>query len=216
MAKSRYYPKANRTAQWFGNGNYTMSTVSKLLWHTTETAGGWPGYGGGANAPTLTYDPWKHQWRQHFPLNGSARALSDPGSTAVQENRDSIVQVEISCYCDPNYAKRYGYGVNDLDSEALDDLADFVVFLHKEWDLPLRNAPKWLPYPQSYGNSSVRMTSSEFDSFTGIVGHQHASGNDHGDPGSLNVAEILKRAKNKVAPAVPKLFGDWWPFPLWS
>lgn len=216
MAKARFYPKANRTAQYYGEGNYRMPGVSKLLWHTTETPGGWPGYSGGASAPTLTYDPWKHQWRQHFPIDGSSRALIDSPSTAVAENRDSVVQVEISAYCDPKLAAKYGHAVWNIDDQALNDLADFVVFLHKEWGLPLRNAPVWYPYPKSgWKDSDIRMSGPEYDKFTGILGHMHASSNFHGDPGALNVTSILARAKKKVAPILQtplqKEFNPWWP-----
>jgi hypothetical protein len=162
--RSIYYPPANRTAQWFGPANYTMSGIDKLLLHTTETSG-WPGYGGGASAPTLTYHGQRHQWRQHFPLNGSARALRDPSGTVVRENRDNVVQVEIICYCEPGKHPN----VTELDAQALDDLGEFAAFLNKEWGTPLVLAPTWLPFPKSYGNSAARMTSAEYDRFRGIL-----------------------------------------------
>ena len=193
MVKQRFYPPADRS-QWFGNGSFTMPTIDKLVLHTTETAGGWPGYQGGAITPTLTYEPWRHAWRQHLPINGSARALRDPAATAVKENRDNVVQVEISCYCDPKHANG-GHYVTDLDRRALHDLGDLAAWLHTEWGLPLRLAARWLPYPSSYGRSAARMSGAEYAEFRGILGHQHVSGNDHGDPGALDVRAILARAK---------------------
>lgn len=193
MVSRRTYPPADRTTQWFGPGGITMPRIDKLVLHTTETAGGWPGYGGGAIAPTLTYEPWRHAWRQHLPIDGSARTLVDSRSTTVRENRDGVVQIEISCYCDPRYSSS-GHFVTDLDDRALRDLGAVAGWLHEHWGLPLRLAPRWLPYPASAGGSRARMTGPEFDGFRGICGHQHVSGNDHGDPGALDVEAILRYA----------------------
>src|SRR4051812_25774212 len=100
MPGALYYPPVNRSIQWweddFDRG--TMSVIDKVLLHTTETGKTWPGYKSGANAPNLTYNPWEpagKRWRQHNRLNTSARALQDPSGTAVRENRDGVVQVEI-------------------------------------------------------------------------------------------------------------------------
>jgi hypothetical protein len=191
------YPGASR-AQWFGDEypGVDMGGVDKVLLHTTET-GSWPGYGGGASAPNLTYNPTTHEWRQHFHLERSARALRDPSGTAVRENRDRVCQVEIICSCDRSFADRYGYPhVTELDDQALRDLGAFVRFMHDTFGVPLRAADRWLPYPQSYGDSAVRMSGAEYDAFRGVLGHQHASGNSHGDPGSLNVTQIMAYATN--------------------
>lgn len=195
MGGAIYYPKANRTAQWFGGG-VDMGGVTKLLWHTTETAGGWPAYGGGDSAPQLTYEPWQHKWRQHIRLSHSARALRDPSGTVVRENRDKIVQVEISCYCDPKLYNAHGHAVTRLDAQAIDDLGEFGAFMYAEWGTPLELAPEWREYPRSaWADSPIRMSGPEFDAFTGWLGHQHASGNTHGDPGALAVHAILAAAK---------------------
>jgi len=202
MAKAVYYPRANRSAQWWDTkfDRKTFTGIDKLLLHTTET-GSWPGYSGGKSAPTLTYDPTTRQWRQHNKLNRSARALRDPSGTVVRENQDNVVQVEINCSCDKNFAKKHGYPyAGALSNAALDDLGAFAAFLHIEWGLPLVAAPLWLPYPESYGNSRARMSGPRYDAFKGILGHQHASGNDHGDPGSLNVGRILSTARQIVSP----------------
>lgn len=199
MSNSAFYPKADRTSQWFGDGNSIMPTIDKWLLHTAEVPGGFPGYDSGGKAPGTTYDPFVHKWRQHFRINGSARALLDPDGTPVRENRDNVHQTEISCYCDPKYAKS-GKFVTDLDEQAIDDLGEFGAWLHAEWGTPLVLAPLWLPYPESYGNTNARMTSAEYDAFKGILGHQHASGNDHGDPGALNVQAILASAKAHTTP----------------
>ncbi|PSK93026.1 hypothetical protein CLV30_13153 [Haloactinopolyspora alba] len=195
MARAIYYPKADRTAQWFGQGNATI-TPNKGLWHTTET-GSWPGYSGGASAPQLTYDPRKREWRQHFPLNRSARALRNDGRR--QTNREDVVQIEIVCSSDESFAQQYGYPhVTELSDGAIEDLAEYVAWMHREWDVPITAAENWLPYPASYGDTSARMSWSQFAAFQGWLGHLHAPGNTHGDPGALPVDRIIERARQIV------------------
>lgn len=193
---ARIYPKADTKTQWFetlfGRGDF--SRIEKILLHTTETTG-WPGYSGGASAPTLTYHPRQRAWRQHNYLDRSARALVDPTSTPVRENRDNVIQIEIIAYADEAKGRSVGgLLVSQMTDAQLQDLADFIKFVRSEWGGPPLVAAKFLPYPQSYGNSSVRMTSSQYDAFQGVLGHEHAPGNDHGDPGALNVNRIIQLA----------------------
>jgi hypothetical protein len=58
------------------------------------------------------------------------------------------------------------------------------------------------------------MSSSEYDAFQGVLGHQHASGNAHGDPGALNVPRIMAHAKaygTTTAPApAPTPAQEWY------
>ena len=147
-----HFPGADREAQWFGDAfpGVTMPRIDKLLLHTTEGSG-WPGYNGGASAPTLTYHPTKHKWRQHFAISQSARALADPKVTQVRENRANVVQVEIICSCDPVQIKKHNLlDVRDLDDEALLDLGEFAAWLHREWGLPLVLTP-----PRSKASSGI-------------------------------------------------------------
>lgn len=201
MTRARTYPPANRTAQWWEDkfSRALMPRIEKVLLHTTETAS-WPSYDGGAKAPTLTYNPWLpagQRWREHNYLDTSARALADPSGTPVRENRDGVVQIEIICYCDPKSYAKYGHGVNALPAHAYEDLGAFLAFMHREWGVPLVRAPKWSTFPPP---DSIRMSSSTYDAFAGVLGHQHASGNDHGDPGmtAAQVDRILAVAKRIV------------------
>lgn len=210
MAKSRIYPPANRTAQWwetkFSRGR--MPVIDKILLHTTETTT-WPSYEAGAKAPTLTYNPWTRQWRQHNYLDTSARALQDPASTPVRENRDGVIQIEITCYCDPKSYRKYGKGVNALPATAYEDLGAFVAFAHLEWGVPLTRTAHWATFPPP---NSIRMGSATYDKFKGLLGHQHAPGNDHGDPGFTNaqvdrilaVARRIIGAPTGATPSPPK------------
>src|SRR5690349_2500765 len=160
VARSRIYPKADARTQWwetaFARG--TFSSIEKLLLHTTET-GGWPDYSSGSMAPTFTYHPRLRAWRQHCYVDRSARALVDPAGTLVRENRDNVVQIEIVAYADEKLARQRGHlPVSELTDEQLGDLAAFLAWLRAEWGGPPLVAAKFLPYPQSAGDSPVRMS----------------------------------------------------------
>lgn len=206
MTRPTLYPKADANRQWYGDKFSTtdMGGVDKVLLHTTEGAG-WPSYRDGAVAPNLTYWPATRQWRQHFPLNRSSRALCDATATAVRENRDKVVQIEIVAICDPKLAPRVRNGqyVGDLSAQAIQDLGEFLAFMHEHYRVPLLAAPKWLPFDASYGNSPVRMTGRQYDAWRGVLGHQHASGNVHGDPGRLDIAAVIRAANKAARPATP-------------
>jgi hypothetical protein len=64
----------------------------------------------------MTYHPWRHLWRQHMPINRSARRSRIPSSTDVKRNRDEVVQVEIVGYCDPALVKKHGKNVEQMDA----------------------------------------------------------------------------------------------------
>lgn len=191
MTGALYYPPADRTTQWYGPGNATVAPT-KLLWHSTETPGGWPAYSGGASAPNLTYEPWQHLWRQHFPLNGTARALRN--GTGYSTNRQGVCQVEVSCYCDP-VRWGTGRGVNSLDQQAYDDMGAFAAFMHAEWGVPLSTGVTYLPYPDSYGANGVRLSRAQFTAYAGHLAHMHAPDNTHGDAGVMDVPRILAAAQ---------------------
>jgi hypothetical protein len=186
-----YLRGANITAQWYAD-NYpgtTFPRLEKFLLHTTET-GGWPGYSAGASAPNATYYPKFRQIRQHFGINRSARALRDPSSTAVRENRDNVFQLEIICYSDYRLAvERGGIWVGDLTDTHMRDIAAMILQCHRDWDLPIQSSVTWREGRKTYYND-VRLAGSQFDAYRGILGHVHASGNDHWDPGGFRYSKL--------------------------
>ena len=185
MTRSTRYPGADRT-RFYGGGNYSgidQPRLEKIVLHSTETSPKWgcPGYSGGGAAPTFTIDPWSGKVWQHFDTNESARALLNPTSTPVSENRDGVCQIEIIGYSDAKIAKTYGYDLRDLTDAGYAHIAKLVKWIATEWSVPLTFPKEWPAYPASYGNSPARMTSSEYDRFSGVLAHLHVSGNSHGD-----------------------------------
>lgn len=182
--------KANTTAQWYAKRypGVTMPRLDKFLLHTTETKS-WPGYGGGASAPSATYDPRSRQIRQHFPNEMSARALRDPSDTVVRENRDNVFQLEIVCYSDYNLARSVGgLWVGDLSEANYADLAQMIRELGKH-GLPAVSSVSWREGQKTYV-SGVRLSGSKYDAYKGILGHMHASGNTHWDPGGFRYSRL--------------------------
>lgn len=193
--------KANTTAQWYARAypGAIMPRLDKFLIHTTETES-WPGYGGGASAPTATYNPRLRQIRQHFPNEMSARALRNPSSTAVSENRDNVFQLEMVCYSDYKLAQSVdGLWVGDLTDAHYTDLAQMIRELNAKHGLPMTSSVKWAEGQKTYV-SGVRLSGPSYDAYKGVLGHMHASGNTHWDPGGFR----WSRLKAKLATTTPK------------
>lgn len=191
---SRFLSGANRAAQYY-QGRYpsasTFSRLEKFLIHTTETRG-WPGYGGGASAPNATYYPERREIRQHFDNNRSARALRDPSGTAVRENRDNIFQLEIICYSSYSLVERFGgLWVGDLTDTHMRDIAEIINQLHADWDLPIQSSVTWREGRRTFYDN-VRLSGPQFDAYRGILGHVHASGNSHWDPGGFRYSQLAR------------------------
>lgn len=203
MTKARRYPGAD-LSRFVGDqfDGRIFSELEKIVLHSTETSPKWgcPGYDGGKKAPTLTVDPWNKRVWQHFDLNESARALVNPTSTTVSENKDNVCQIEIVGYSDPKIAKTYGYFLDDMGEDEIDFLAGVIAFIANEWGVPLARPALWPLYPASYGASPARMTSSQYDAFRGVLGHLHASGNTHGDPRLPQIDAILAKARALNSP----------------
>jgi hypothetical protein len=207
----RYYNRANTTAQKFSDdypGTVFSYPLKRVVWHSTET-NGWPGYGGGASAPTLTVFPHKAlktlEWRQHFPADMSARALRNL-SGGVETNRDECVQVEIIGTCDPDRHEESPswFYIPDAGDWFYEGLAHFAAWCYTEWGIRLDAMSLWQSYPASYGlKNTNRMTNSEWNAFRGHCGHAHVPENTHGDPGRFQARTLMVLAEEIVNPPAP-------------
>lgn len=130
---------------------------------------------------------------QHYPLSSRATALENDEITGGQTNRQAVWQVELVGTCDPKY-KTHPLYIHNWSREYKTVIANWMKWLAATCGIPNRHA-KFVAYPSSYGlHASQRLSWSEYCSYSGWIGHQHAAGNIHGDPGDLNVAELLKLA----------------------
>lgn len=166
-------------------GPYT-STVDKFLIHTTE--------GGtieGAVAAYRTNNSWPHltvdcrfgrRYRRcgHLDLSVSARSLKNMAG-GVQTNTDGVVQVEVvGSAKDPSEIDWAWFALNVIEPICVPLM------------IPCVSPLVWAPYPASYGqNAPQRLSADQWTKYKGILGHQHAPENDHGDPGAIPIALIL-------------------------
>ncbi|MFD4596697.1 peptidoglycan-binding protein [Streptomyces sp. NPDC058464] len=205
------YPGADTTHWWQAEWGGDLMEVNVLVLHTTEGIG-LPNYDNGSMAPNLTavanMAAKKLKWYQHFDIDRSSRALRNLAG-GVQTNTLNVTQVELDGTCD--YTKRTNWGSRIAGKDyiywgnppdwALQQLADFLAWLHKNHNVPLTGPSMWLTYgpdtrrpgitPASYGASPARMSFAQWNEFKGICGHQHVPENDHGDPGSLPFARLI-------------------------
>jgi hypothetical protein len=199
------YPGASLAYWYQGTWGGAEMETNVCTWHTTEGMT-LPTYGGGASAPNLTAKPdfanKKLRWYQHFDIDRSARALVD-NAGGVTTNRNNNVQVELVGTCDPatrnkwvNQGRRQNVDFifwPEAPDWALREMALFVRWLYVNHGVPMRSTVTWRAYPGSYGvNASQRLTSTQFNAYSGHLGHQHVpEGNDHGDPGNIAMARVL-------------------------
>ena len=213
MSRDQTYPGANTSAQWFAKaykGSSFNANVGVL--HTTEGPS-WPGYGGGSSAPTITAKPnfekKRLEWRQHFPVDMSARALVNK-SGGAETNTLNALQVELVGTCSKSTSRKWakaGYKHiywPDAPEWALRDLAEFMAWGYTEHDIRLESTVKFVSYPTSYANGGgQRLSGSKWRNYYGWLGHQHVPENVHGDPGDLPIQRVLGMAKAIVSPPKP-------------
>lgn len=160
-----------------------IAVKPKIVLHTTE-GGSWEGarsaYTNTHPHFTVTFQKGFFQAYQHCSILTSAKALKHPAGT-VHTNLAKAVQIEIvgQAVKAPNFDRKY-----------LDGIATLLRWIEGVMGIPKRSV-QFLPYPSSYGNSPVRLSASQWISFSGTLGHQHVPVNSHGDPGNLDINYLM-------------------------
>lgn len=183
-----WYPNGVRDAAPQRVWGYRISSPAKHVLHTTEGGPGvyTPGQGsyyGTQYWPNYTLAKRGSSWVifQHVPSNRSAAALAHPPGTG--ETNRAVSQTEIAWKASQ---------IEDLPGEALAALEALLNWEHETMGLPLRSTVSWIGYPASYGSGAVqRLGQAGFANYSGILGHQHVPGNDHGDPGRFPMGKLL-------------------------
>lgn len=164
----------------------------RIVLHSTEGnsyAGALAAYRSSGNSPhfTASFEGGKFQAWQHVPLDRAASALEHRTNT-VQTNRQSAVQIEVVAFAaKPNWPQGLVDGVGGLLAWIAAQTGVKAV------------TPDWLPYPQSYGQTRVRMSPATWLAFNGVCGHEHVCNQSHGDPGAIPIAALLAH----IAPPAP-------------
>lgn len=197
------------------SGDFVDGFPARGVLHTTEGAsydGARQAYGTGKNPHfTATYEHGVFEIHQHTPIDQYAKALVHP-SGGVDTNRAHAIQIEIVGTCDPSRAHEMLY-VGDFPQAYLDGIAAWMRWVEEQTGVKPVAPETFEAYPASAGaNNGVRFDEARWRTFDGWCGHQHVPGNDHGDPGALNLAHLLGQAP-APAPAptpAPAHVGPWW------
>lgn len=177
----------------------------KAVLHTTEGGsidGAVKAYS--AYPPQLIVDPVKKRKVQHIPLNRAGYALWNGDA-----DDSHCYQVEIVGYASQTHL---------WSDEVLKWLGEELARpLHEYGGVPYVVVWKGfrrdgeMPFALASDESPLRLTQAELDSFSGFLGHQHVPGDDHWDPGGLNVARILDFAQSKEDADMSKEHLGTWP-----
>lgn len=170
----------------------------KVLLHSTEGTtieGAIGAYRAHNSWPTMTVDCRRRRVVQHLPLDVAARALRNEAG-GVETNREGTILVQIELVGFAGTPASIG-SPEDLDWLGRDVLAPIC----RATGVPLTVGVVFAPYPMSYGKlAGQRLSYGQWDAYDGIVGHQHAPENSHGDPGALDVTRIVAAATSTLSP----------------
>jgi hypothetical protein len=157
-------------------GSYTTDDgkPNKILLHTTEgTTNGYAAYPTGNKYPAhFTVDLKKKETYQHFSIYQPALAIKNMDAAGP-------IQIEIVGFSDDTSAGyNANYDVKNFTDEDWDYLATLLRAISEETDIPLTSSLSW-------GGMAGRLSAEDFLNYEGILGHQHATDNDHNDPGNI-------------------------------
>lgn len=175
-----YYPVANQTIKGNSSGAYSGGPYKGVL-HTTEG-----GSASGAINAFKTNNSWPHflidysgaVW-QFIDTSQAARALRNLAG-GVETNRDSAIQIEVVGFA----GKPTEHPV--VQVEGLKALMRWI-----EANTGVKPIGPGRPFASAYGQSNLRFTDSEWDSFGGWCGHCHCPEQDHWDPGAIDINTLL-------------------------
>lgn len=181
MSTKLWHPNAKRLVI-PGVPNLTMAGGGhKLVWHTTEGSsaeGAIGAYRQSTAVPhfTIGLKDGKRVLYQHLPLNRAATALRHP--SGPETNRANAIQVEIV-----GFAARSG----EWPLKLYHYLHLLGKFVETNANVPLRTT-----LPVTWRDPK-RLSGSQFYNYSGHLGHMHAPGNDHVDPGvHFHIGHVTK------------------------
>ncbi|MFF1417627.1 LysM peptidoglycan-binding domain-containing protein [Streptomyces sp. NPDC058280] len=166
----------------------TPSAPGRAVWHTTESGTGDASFTAVAkylltttSEPHILYDPQTDRLGQYGPLNESARALKNDGSTRTNRTGKVCIQIEVLGRAASPFTKTWKPGKN------------FKALMRaiRSWGVP----DVWPAgaLASSYAAASNRNRTT-WATKGGHYGHSNIPGNDHWDPGAIDKAAILAAA----------------------
>jgi hypothetical protein len=129
--------------------------------------------------PHFTIDPNTLRVAQHLPVTAGSRALSDNG---VPANASRAIQIEI-----------VGFAANsgNLAPEQLAFVGSVIRRIEDLVPIAHRSDRMFLNAGGVSSTPGNRMSAMEWARFAGWCGHQHVPGENHWDPGQLDIATVL-------------------------
>jgi hypothetical protein len=180
---------------------WAEQTDPKGCLHTTESSS-WPTYSGWTIMPHATVMPHPGKGvevRQHLPFSQGSFALRHARSQPT--NGDYVFQFELIGTSEKGGPGLWWPGADD--AVLLDLWQKVIKPLDAAFVIPFR-ALQFEAYPASYGTSNgVRLSDSQFDTYSGWLGHQHVPQNDHGDPGAFPWDRLVALAGQQPKPPHP-------------
>lgn len=137
-----------------------------------------------ATEPQLLYDPQSDSLGQFGPLDQSARALRNAGSVRTNRTGTVNIQVEVCAYA----SRPWTTGFNP--SEKPNYLR--MIAAIDSWNVP-RDWPAGAPqaYPGDHDDRDMWTWTNR----AGYFGHSQVPGNDHGDPGAIDITKCPPRGE---------------------
>ena len=177
-------------------GSYDRTTDKKVLLHTTEGTSiesAMRAYS--AYPPHVVVDYATRSKVQHIPLNLCSYSLK-----RGESDDEPVIQVEIVGFA----AQSHGWPTAMLEWLAVEVLAP----IHRLWPFELQAPPSGFAgehdgiYPYlATAESPIRFGHTEFTTWSGVCGHQHApSPDNHWDPGKLDIDTVLRYLARELAP----------------
>ncbi|MFF4245219.1 peptidoglycan-binding protein [Streptomyces sp. NPDC001822] len=160
---------------------------ARVVWHTTESGDGDAAFKSVANyliqngsEPHILYDPSTDRIGQFGPLNESARALRNDGSSRTNRVGKVCIQIEVLARAKSPFTKTWKPGPNFRK----------LMGAIRSWGVPdafpMGNPPA---YPgASRRDRAIWLTTA------GHYCHSNIPGNDHGDPGSISPKALFDAA----------------------
>ncbi|MEU2062391.1 hypothetical protein [Streptomyces sp. NPDC013455] len=166
----------------------------RITWHTTESPAGASYFSSVAlylirvaSEPQVIYDPKTDRIGQFGPLNRSARALRNDGGRRTNREGKVNIQVEVLGRAASPWTKGF-------DASKKPNFRK-VLAAGRAWGVP----DSWpAGKPPAYPSGQSPRSRTVWQSKPGHYAHAQVPGNDHGDPGSIDISVVPGKA-----PATP-------------
>lgn len=168
-----------------------MTRYEKQVLHTTESQNYNPstdsyyGHQLWPHATLANRDGWSIY--SHLPLNKVSPCMRNVAG-GVETNTDGCVQIEIAWVAaeGPNFP-----------TGGLDKLYEWLTWVESKTGIPNVFVDDFHYYPPEdghrLGKEPWRLRGEAWNNFRGILGHQHADENVHGDPGKINIPYLRNK-----------------------